>query len=386
MYASLEDRQIHSVLTLNAYRVHEAITNRQNTQNWAALYILSSAITAFDYLIGTLWRLPVSIISFPFETLGIKVSLPTLNELLQCALKTLFCAVGILIFPILGIYDPQKAENLLVNLGLIPAQTPEKPLHQSPVLPPIITVENFDPPPVLKRRTTVEIIDEHTKDIIPDEYKNKNLVHIKNENWDRVSKITVSDTSLLPEGDPRRELNVPIFPEQWNTSSKSLPFVLQKAKINKVRLWRHVAKLLGIYSRKKEPVDVMKNIIKTLYSEETKEISPQISPRNDLIPIIDMDKWELLKDIHHEDLENADGTERIIPWKGPVFLRTCLDEWEEMELLLCLEKTLYKGEHLLDVVLKRLNIETPENIDPAKNKKLLICEKVIHTVYPRTHV
>ncbi len=172
-------------------------------------------------------------------------------------------------------------------------------------------------------------------------------------------------------------------------------------------VWQHVADLIHVPSNDRDAADVMKDIIRTLYrlsrkqpevekvaavepakvnanSEPKVEKSPQISPRNVLIPKIDMDVWEKLRDIRQEDLVNtslADGKWQM-PWEGPVFLATHLSEWVEVELLLCLSKTLYKGEPLMDVVARRLNINPNPKTEPTKNKNLQVIEEIIKTVYP----
>ncbi len=255
MYATLEERQTNSPLALNALRVHQAIVTNGNARAWAALYILSSAASAVDYLIGTVWRLPVSIISlFPLK----RRDLPTFKEVFICAAKTFLCAIGILIFPIMGLYSPEKTLDFLEYWALVHINIPAQKINIPPPISTTIKYASDDYVPIettggekidrlkvpldkkpsrpIKRPLTIDLttsdmlLNKHTINIIPEEYENKILVHKRDENWNNVSKIMYSDAKLINKTEGTMDIS--LFPKRWNTAEKRFPFVFQKAKIN----------------------------------------------------------------------------------------------------------------------------------------------------------
>lgn len=413
MYATLENRETHSLLAINALKVHNAIHHNGDARKWAALFILSSTVTTVDYLVGTLWRLPVSIITIPLTLFGRETKLPTIKELFLSAAKTFFCAIGILIFPLVGIFNPKKAFDLVEEFGLVILPKPQVPV---PVPVPVVTITKTEPEEKKRGNLSVDLsatdLQEKKKmiHIIPENYKNKNVVYKPSKYWDKVSKITTAHVNIKVTNAEGIAVAVFLFPNKWNTKNdRALPLILQRGKIKDVPLWEYVARRLHIERKDREPAVVMKEIITTLYQPEPvevveKEKAPKTlvveqqkkssnreldiavdeSPRKRSIPKIDMAMWNKLEDIRQEDLvfkDPADG-KYVPPWKGPVFLATYLAEWEEVELKRSMEKTLYKGEPLLDVVARKLNINANPNVKSTRNKRLKVIEDIIHKVYP----
>jgi hypothetical protein len=225
MYATLENRQSHSLLAIHALKVQQAIDDDEHPHAWASLFIQSSAFTAVDYLIGTVWRIPVALISL---AAGGWTELPGFDALFSCAVKTFLCAIGIVIFPLVGVFSPSTALSMLQKCGLI--------------------------------------------------------------------------------------------------------------EFEKQELFTAVRRA---------------------------------------IPKIDMEVWHRLADIRQEDLVSNEG--HYAPrWSGPLFLASYLAEWEEVEIMHALINTTYKGESLLDVVAKRLDIK----IESTGQRKLKVIEDIIHNVYP----
>jgi hypothetical protein len=330
MYATLENRQSHSALALNALRVNQAIVEKGNARLWAALFILSSAVSAVDYLAGTAWRLPVSIISLPALISKRETDLPTFKELLLCAARTFYCAIGILIFPIIGIFNPEKALKLLEDLHLV--AFPKKKVTQPKVPVPSAVQES-------KPQNYIEITlpsKSNAPDVLPSEYKDKELVRLSGDHWEKIIKLKNAHTKItrLLEAGKKQTLEVKLFPSRWDTKiDTQFPTVLEFGKVDKMPLWKIIANTMKISSAGRPNNDVIKEIVKTLYrvsrkptafepkniepvkalEETTKVESKLISSihHEDAKSLVDLNKWNALPDIIPPDYKNKTLVTRL---------------------------------------------------------------------------
>ncbi len=243
MYATLENRQMSSAIAWNAQKINRAIENNGIVRPWAAMLILTSAVSALDYVAGTIWRIPVALFYHDMSSA---------SDLLKCACKALCCAIGIIIFSIVGIVSPEKAISLLEYFELC------------------VKKKRFDMDEaqgeIVSKEINPSIID------APEPVPEVNLVA-----WNKVGGILQNDLVYTDEdkilfGDHEKKVlkqdwEGPVFPKDRAVFDKvevKLYTLLEHTRYQGKLLYQEAALLLGL-SPSDSHIRLIKNIIHTVY-------------------------------------------------------------------------------------------------------------------------